>query len=122
MQASIQLSDLTTNAWFLTISDLTSGQSFSRIFTYISSQLSAEWIVERPLVNGALSQLANFENATFLNCTATVGSMTGGITSFPAAKIVMYSSTAANGVQLTTVSDVSADQTSFTVTFISTTG
>ena len=117
IQASIQLSNAATSEWNLTISDVTSGQSSSRLVTYASSQLSAEWIVERPQVNRVLSPLANFGNVTFTGCQASFELATGGINSFPAIEILMYSSTTSgtNGVQLADVSDFSSDGTSFTV-------
>lgn len=119
MQASIQLSNATLNQWVLNLTDTTNGQTFQNTFTYASSQLSAEWIVERPSVNNVISRLANFGTTTFSNCTATVGSITGGIGSFPENELVMYSSTSPlNSVQLTNVSALNSDGTSFTVNYL----
>jgi hypothetical protein len=82
--------------------------------------LSAEWIIERPSVNNQIASLADFGNATLTNCTATIGSVTGGSSSFPAAEIVMYSTTAVGipSVQLTDVSASSADGKGFTVNYL----
>ena len=103
----------------INLTDTTNGQSFQNPFFYNSSQLSAEWIVERPTVNGAISTLANFGTITFSNCTATVNSTTGGIGSFPVNEVVMYSSTSnQNNVQLTNVSALNPDGNSFIVNYL----
>ena len=91
MQASIQLVDPNSSTWTINITDDSSGQSFQNNFVYASSQLSAEWIVERPTVNHVVAQLGNFGNVTFTNCMTTINSANGGISSFPATKIVMFS-------------------------------
>ena len=124
IQASIQLSNAATSEWNLTISDVTSGQSSSRLVTYASSQLSAEWIVERPQVNRVLSPLADFGNATFTGCSATVGDVTGEIGSFPANEILMYSSNIVGtpSVQLADVSGLNANGSKFTVTYLTGSG
>jgi len=121
MQASIQLVNATFNQWTINMTDTTAEQSFQYTVNYASSQLSAEWIVERPAVNEVISQLANFGNVTFTNCVASVGSVTGGISSFQWNEMVMYSSTApgSSSVQLTDVSDLTPDGTGFTVTYLS---
>jgi len=120
IKASIQLSNQTADEWSINITDLTSGQSFQITVTYASSQLSAEWIVERPTVNRALSPLANFGTISLSNCTATVGSATGGIGSLPANEIIMYSSIASSNstVQLTNVSGFSVDEGGFAVDYL----
>jgi hypothetical protein len=120
MQASIQLSDATLNQWVLNLTDRTNGQSFQRIFTYASSQLWAEWIVERPTVNNVISHLANFGTITFFDCTATLGSTTGKIGSFPANKVVMYSSTlpGSSSLQLTDVLALNTDLNGFTINYL----
>jgi hypothetical protein len=120
MQASIQLSDATLNQWVLNLTDRTNGQSFQRTFTYASSQLWAEWIVERPTVNNVISHLANFGNITFFDCTVTLGSATGGIGSFPANEVVMYSSTSSgsSSLQLTDVLALNTDLNSFTIKYL----
>jgi len=120
IQASLQLTNDTLNEWTLSIVDLTSGHQFQNSFSYASSRNSADWIIERPSVNNVVSTLSNFGNITFTNCQATLGSVLGGIGSFPHFKIVMYSSTASdtNPTQLTDVSDLNLDGTSFTVSYL----
>ena len=74
MQASVVLTDPISNLWALNIADLSTGQTFQIHVAYSSDQLTAEWIVERPDVNGAVSVLADFGSVTFTNCTANLGS------------------------------------------------
>lgn len=119
MQATIKLADVTSDSWFLNITDVTTGRSFQNTFTYASSQLSAEWILERPNVNNVLSSLADFDKVTFTNCTATIGTQKGDINSFPALQIVMYRqiATPENAQQLADVSPVSENGAEFFVIY-----
>jgi hypothetical protein len=50
--------------WLFTMTDNTTGKSFSRSVSYKSSQASAEWIEEAPFSGGILP-LANYGKATF---------------------------------------------------------
>jgi len=120
MQASIQLANAASQQWTINMTDTTRAESFQSTVTYPSSQLSAEWIVERPSTetrrgNPQVLPLADFGNATFTDCAATIGSSSGAITSFPYQQLIMYSS---NSVQLTDVSDLTPDGSSFTVTYL----
>jgi hypothetical protein len=120
MQASIQLVNATSNQWWsINVTDTTADQSFQSTVNYTSSQLSAEWIVERPSVDYVTSQLADFGTVTFTNCSASVGSVTGGISSFPWNALDMYSSTTprSSSVELADVSDLTPNGTGFTVTY-----
>ncbi len=120
ISASIQLFNPALSTWTINITDITTGQSFQNTVTYFSSQLSAEWIVERPTVNNVISSLANFGTTTITNCTATIGNISGGISGFPANRVIMYSSTSpgSNSNPLTDVSELSSDGSSFTVNFL----
>ena len=117
IEASIRAVNNTGDEWFISITDVTTGRSFQRNFVYTSTQLSAEWIIERPNVNGFLSQLADFGDVTFTNCLASIGGTSGGISNFPALKTVMYSTLGSdpNSVQLTEVSSLNTNGTIFTV-------
>ena len=120
IQAWIQLADATSNLWIINITDTTHPQTYQITVNYTSSQLTAEWIVERPLVGGSSSPspLANFGNATFTNCTAIIGGASGDITSFGWEAVTMYSSATSGSVQLTDVSDLTPDGSSFTVNWL----
>ena len=112
--ASINLSNATSNLWNITITDTTTAASYNIVVTYNSTQLSAEWIVERPTVNSQLTTLANFVNATFTNCQATLTPTTASINGFPNYQYLMYDGL----TPLTAVSNLSPDGTQFTVTYI----
>jgi hypothetical protein len=51
--------------WTISLTDETSGAQFSTVQSYTGMGLSAEWIVERPLVEGAISTLADYGQTTF---------------------------------------------------------
>ena len=115
--ASISLSDPTTNTWLIEIHDFTGAadeQSFQDSFVYVSSMLSAEWIMERPTVNNALRNLADFSELTFTGCSATVGGKVETISSLPSIQVTMYT----QNTELTSVSPLAADGSSFTVNYI----
>ncbi len=124
MQASIQLVNGTANQWIINITDTTNPQTFQNTFTYNSSQLTAEWIVERPTIlvfnNKQISTLANFTSVTFTNCTAAIGSFTDILGNFSLQALDMYTSgSPANpAVQLTDVSELTPDGAEFTVTYV----
>ena len=113
--ASLSLTDENTHTWSIEVSDVSRGEYFQRYVVYNSSQLSAEWIVERPTVNGAISTLADFGNVTFSECEATVRGTTGAIGNFSSTQLVMYNS---KNMQLVSVSPLSSDGSSFTVSYL----
>jgi hypothetical protein len=113
--ASIALTDSAINEWLLQISDVTSGESFSKNFFYDSSRLSAEWIVERPIVNNTLSTLADFESVTFTDLKVSTDTDTGSIIDFSFSRVAMYDR---QNRQLVTVSSLDSKGSSFTVDYI----
>jgi hypothetical protein len=117
MNASIQLINSRVDAWSIYIKDLTTSQEFNYNLDYASSQLSAEWIVERPEVGRRLATLADNGKVTFANCQATVGAKSGTISSFSAIQSIMYYKVQnTSGVtQLAAVSDLTDNGSSFTV-------
>ncbi len=119
VNVNIQLVDASTDEWSIYIQDVTTNQEFNYGFFYSSSQLSAEWIVERPEVGSRLATLANIGKVEFTNCQATIGAQKGAISSFPVFQSVMYESvqdTTGIGItQLTAVSDLINNGSSFTV-------
>jgi hypothetical protein len=112
--ASISLLDLAANTWSIEIHDVSSNQSFKNSFTYISSMLSAEWIVEAPTVNNHARTLADFGAITFIGCTATIGDNIGTISSYSHIKVTMYNRL---NTQLVSVSPLDSQGTSFTVNY-----
>lgn len=112
--ASVTLVDSNTNQWLIQITNETNGQSFRQVFTYNSSMLSAEWVVERPTVNGAITNLADFGSVTFTNISAQIAGITGTVIAFPSYEIIMEDH---QGRQLVTTSFFSEDGSSFTVDY-----
>ena len=113
--ASIILINSNMNQWAIRIHDVTNNQGFYRTFIYNSSRLSAEWIVERPHVNNQISLLANFGTLTFTDAYAKVGNTVGAIANFSYSQITM---TTDLSKQLTSVSSLGEDGTSFSVTYL----
>jgi hypothetical protein len=110
--ASISLLDPITRVWSIDIHDVTDEQSFQKNVIYTSSLLSAEWIVERPTINGNLVTLADFGQITFTGCTATLSSVVGTVSSFPHSQIIMVDG---QNTQLVSVSSLTSSGSSFTV-------
>ena len=119
--ASVTLVDPNLNVWTISIRDLTGGGSFQNNFTYDSRRLTAEWIVERPEINGALAPLANFGNATFTNCQAMISAKTGAITSFDYTYVTLDPELVSGSyLQPVDVSPTANKGTQFTVNYIAT--
>lgn len=112
---SISLLDAGTDQWLIQIADITSGQSFSQSFFYLSSRLSAEWIVERPTINNTLAVLANFGSATFADLKVSMDSRSGTAADFPLSRVMMYDR---QNIQLVTVSELAVRGSTFTVTYL----
>jgi hypothetical protein len=110
--ASISLVNENASTWSIKIRDVTQDEEFQRVVVYNSSMLSAEWIVERPKVNGVVSTLADFGNVTFTECKATVDGVTGTIGNFSYAQFVMHDEDTA----LVSVSPLNED--GFTVSYV----
>ena len=113
--ASISLINENTNSWSIEIAAVSRGERFKRTFVYNSSWLSAEWVMERPKVNGNISTLADFGNVTFTECKATLDDVTGAIDKFSFAQFVMVS---AEDKPLVSVSSLDGDGESFTVSYL----
>ena len=97
MNASIFLVDPLTDDGSIYIEDITTGDVYQNNFFYPASQLSAEWIVERPDIasrrsRGMLASLADVGQVEFVDCKATIGDIGGSINTFPAVQSVMYQS------------------------------
>ncbi len=62
--ASITSMQLSTD-WTITLTDETSGAQFSTVQSYSLLASSAQWLVERPSVDGSLTNLADYGQITF---------------------------------------------------------
>jgi hypothetical protein len=122
--ASIQLVDSTVDQWAIYFKDRTTNQEYTNSFIYVSSQLSAEWIVERPELTsprsrGTLTNLTDIGTVTFTDCHAIIGGQNGTIRSFPTVQSIMYqtisSTTDSGSMLIATVSDLTDNGSSFTV-------
>jgi hypothetical protein len=72
MSASVSEVVNNSNAWTVTIKDLTNGQSFSTTVPYASTHTTAEWIEETPLeigTNAGFAALPNLSNPAFGSAT-----------------------------------------------------
>ncbi|MCL4399394.1 G1 family endopeptidase [Candidatus Parvarchaeota archaeon] len=110
--------------WNITIKDVTSKETFSKLVNYSSSMLSAEWIEERPAFCTAvmcrLTTLSDFgtayygmdyTNVPFTNY-ATINSTSGYIGDFNNQDIVMVNN---NGAVIASPSSLNTNGSSFTV-------
>lgn len=61
-QMSASISQNSDGTWTITISDTTTGGSFSTVQSYSGPQTSAEWIEEAPTVGGRIANLAHFSS------------------------------------------------------------
>ena len=114
MTASISLVNKNTNTWSITIKDVTRDEPFKKTVVYNSSMLSAEWVVERPKVNGTVSTLADFGIVTFTECKATVDGVTGAIGNFSYAQLVMQE----EDTPLVSVTSLDGGESGFTVNYL----
>ncbi len=116
ISASINLVNTETDLWNLQLTDLTNSEGFSQNFVYNSTRLSAEWIVERPTLNSQVSSLSNFGTITFTDAQANINHEVSAIANMSYAQVHM---TDIQNTQLTSVSSLNPEGTSFTVQYIS---
>lgn len=112
--ATITLLNDKTDSWLIQVVDETEGKSFQKTVTYDSTRKSAEWIVERPLVNGEISTLANFNQVTLTGCKLTINGVTGVIKNFTYTPAVMVE----KSVDLVETSRLDSEGSGFTVTYL----
>jgi len=111
MTASIK--EISTNVWTITITDTTTGQSYSTNVNYSSSHSTADWIEEAPSTTGGrVMPLANFGSVSFTNASATLNGVATGMSTMGLSSITMTDS---RGNIIATPSGVSNN--SFSVTY-----
>ena len=64
-QLQVTITQQSAGQWSISLVDTTSGASFTTDQSYTGPLSSAEWIVEAPEVNGAISQMADYTTTTF---------------------------------------------------------
>ena len=72
MHASIAELVPGSNAWTITLQDVTRGETFTQTISYSSTHLTAEWIEETPLLigsNAGFAALPNLTSPVFDNAT-----------------------------------------------------
>ncbi|MHB1764909.1 MAG: G1 family glutamic endopeptidase [Gammaproteobacteria bacterium] len=87
---SANISLISANLWQINITDLTTNQSYFQQVSYSSSQATAEWIVERPLVDGYPSALAQYNITAFNNVITTINGTTNPLCDFSRISALMY--------------------------------
>lgn len=112
---SITLIDDASSTWLIKITDETEGRTFEKTVKYESPRKCVEWIVERPLVSGVTSTLADFGEAKLTNCQTTINGVTGTIGDFTYTPAVMVDS---NDNALVSTSKLNTDGSGFTVTYL----
>jgi hypothetical protein len=115
--ASISLVNPAMDEWLIYIADSNGNQVFQKTVIYHASQLSAEWILERPEINGRVTSMANLTMVTFNDCQATISGKTNMLGSYPSFQLTMYESlNSTQGInQLTYISDILNGGYSFNV-------
>lgn len=111
---SASLSEVGSGEWRITLDDTTTGQSFSTIASYNSSESSAEWIEEDPS-DGTDQQIPfdNFSSVSFSASTATDNDSSVSIAGSGAQEVSMING---EGQPLVSVSSLSASGEGFSVT------
>lgn len=127
--ASINITSLTVHAgdsmsasvvrtsgslWAISITDNTTGKSFSISVSYASSLSSAEWIEEDPsYAGGSLVPFDNFHEADFSGVQAVMNGVTVNLNTSTAQPVIMVNN---SGTYIAVPSTISGGGTSFTVT------
>jgi hypothetical protein len=112
-QMTASIDEVSSGLWQMTITDLTTSQTFSQQFSYTSTNSSAEWIEEDPSYsNGRLVPFDNFNTADFTNASTTSSGSVLNLNTANAQPITMVSKL---DQPVATPSSVSADGSSFDV-------
>jgi len=100
-----------SESWSIAIDDLTTGRSFSTVTAYPSSYLSAEWVVETPLMedsNGGLSvgtlpalQPVGFRKVTLNGAAPALGDARMSLVGFDGRTLAMPSAAGPGGDSFT---------------------
>lgn len=85
--------ETTAGVWLVTITDDTTGQSFSINLNYASTHSSAEWVEEDPSSFHGLYPLDNFQTATFTAGRAVASGVTADISASSALPVTMVNKT-----------------------------
>jgi hypothetical protein len=122
-QISAEVSAGAKGKFTVSMTNLTTGQSFSTTTKIPSAdQSSAKWIAEAPYSGGILP-LADFGSLTFGNSklpnTASIGGTTLPIASFPSANVDKITMETSNGAIKALPSTLSKQGSSFSIAWVS---
>ena len=113
---SAEVSYLGSNQYSLSITNITTGQTFTTVQTGSAQRQSAEWIVEAPSSSSGILPLADFGLETFTAASATLNGHTGAIND-PAWQNESITMVSPSGAVEASVSPLSPDGTSFKVAY-----
>jgi len=89
---SASITETSANVWTLSLTNISTGRSFSTSVSYASTLSSAEWIQEDPAYpDGSLVPLDNFGTVSFTNAWTTMGGTNLAAAASAAAPITMIS-------------------------------
>ena len=97
------------SSWTITITDTTTGASFTTVQTYTGPGTSAEWVEEAPTVGGHIATLANYGFTTF--DPGTANGANPGLTTADSGVMVQ------NHKQVSTPSDPDSDTDGFNMQY-----
>ena len=108
MHADIAETVSGSNVWTITLSDLTTGQTFTTTTPYSSSHLTAEWIQERPtLITTSGTKLAPLPRLT--NPTFDLGTVNGTAAALSTAEEIQMTNAASKVIALPSSPDPDTD-------------
>jgi hypothetical protein len=110
---SAAILETSPDIWNIVITNNTSKKQFEKTVQYQSSLSSAEWIQERPLIDGTLTPLSGYTPVTFTGATAIQNGMRVSLVQTGAQEINLID--APSQLALSVPSPISTDGTSFSV-------
>jgi hypothetical protein len=110
---SVAILETSEDTWNIVLTNNTTKQQFEQTVNYTSSLSSAEWIQERPLINGELSTLSGFTPVTFTGATVVENGQRVTM-SIGGAQIINLINTPTN-TAMAVPSPIASDGTSFSV-------
>ncbi len=109
---SVTITKGSGSSWTITLSDNSTGKSFSTTQTYTGAGTSAEWIEEAPTVGGRIAPLAHYSETTF--DPGTVNGKSPGLTAADGGVMIQKNR------QVSTPSNPDGDSDGFNVQYGST--
>ncbi len=110
---SVAILETSQDTWNIVISNNTTGKQFEKTVTYNSSLSSAEWIQERPEVDGSFSNLSGFTPVQFTGATVVKNGVRVNLAQANAQIVNMID--APTNLALAVPSPIDTTGTSFTV-------